>query len=257
MMNSEQLDQILLEEEQKELLMALVEAWRNIPRENRRKFIFVEVLGRGGLILGLDNYPNPYLGDIEALADTGLLNLSRERGGHTQFDITAGGFEYYRRLKQARGEPVQRVTEDVRTYLEGEVFKNRHPDAYAKWAQAEALLWSSDTNDQLTTIGHLCREAVQLFATSLVVRYKPPDVTNDVTKTVKRISAVLEQHNIGKKTEALLKALLSYWVELNELVQRQEHGAQKEGEALKWEDGRRVVFHTAIAMFEIDKALST
>jgi hypothetical protein len=39
-------------------------------------------------------------------------------------------------------------------------------------------------------------------------------------------------------------------------VQRQEHGAQKEGRPLVWEDGRRVVFQTAIVMFELDRALS-
>lgn len=255
-MNSEQLNQILLEEEQKELLMALVEAWRNMPRDRRHKFLVLEGLSHIAIV-GLGDYPNLYLGDIETLANTDLLNLSYDSHGAPYFDITPLGFAYYRYLKQREGEPAQRITEDVRTYLEGEVFKSRHPDAYAKWAQAEAILWSSDTEKQLTTIGHLCREAVQLFATSLVERYQPPDVTNDVSKTVKRIAAVLEQHNIGKKTEALLKALLGYWVELNELVQRQEHGAQKEGEALKWEDGRRVVFHTAIAMFEIDKVLST
>jgi hypothetical protein len=47
-----------------------------------------------------------------------------------------------------------------------------------------------------------------------------------------------------------------YWGTVNDLIQRQEHGAQREGGALAWEDGRRVVFQTAIVMFEIDRSLS-
>ncbi len=36
---------------------------------------------------------------------------------------------------------------------------------------------------------------------------------------------------------------------------RQEHGAQKESETLQWEDARRVVFQTAMVMFELDRTL--
>jgi hypothetical protein len=36
---------------------------------------------------------------------------------------------------------------------------------------------------------------------------------------------------------------------------RQEHGGQKEGRPLTWEDARRVVFQTLIVMYEIDRAL--
>ena len=48
---------------------------------------------------------------------------------------------------------------------------------------------------------------------------------------------------------------MAYWGTLSDLVQRQEHGAAKEGEPLTWEDGQRVVFHTAIVMWEIDRSL--
>ena len=48
----------------------------------------------------------------------------------------------------------------------------------------------------------------------------------------------------------LLKALGGYSEALMDLIQRQEHGGQKEGHALTWQDARRVVFHTASAMYE-------
>jgi hypothetical protein len=53
----------------------------------------------------------------------------------------------------------------------------------------------------------------------------------------------------------MLDALLAYWGTTSDLAQRQEHGAQKEGEVLTWEDSRRLVFHTAIVMVEIDRTL--
>jgi len=136
-------------------------------------------------------------------------------------------------------------------------FKLRYPDAYDKWASAEDLLWKTDSEQQLTTIGHLCREAVQKFATALVAHYQPSNVTEDKAKTIARVKAVLDMQGakMGTREKRFLEALLSYWGTVNDLIQRQEHGAQKEGQQLVWEDGRRIVFQTAVVMFEIDKAL--
>jgi hypothetical protein len=53
-----------------------------------------------------------------------------------------------------------------------------------------------------------------------------------------------------------LEALIAYWGTVSDLIQRQEHGSQKEGKELVWEDGRRVVFQTAMVMLEFDKSLS-
>lgn len=68
----------LLEPEQEELLVALVEASRRVPREDRKKFLFVqewsgskiEHPGFGGSSLPA------YRGDIEILGRAGLLLVS-------------------------------------------------------------------------------------------------------------------------------------------------------------------------------------
>jgi hypothetical protein len=135
-------------------------------------------------------------------------------------------------------------------------FQDRHQAAYQKWTQAETLLWASDSQEQLTTIGHLCREAMQEFTTSLCAAH---GVTpSDPAKTVARVRAVLKEAgaSLRETTRAFLDALLAYWGTVSDLVQRQEHGAQKEGEPLAWEDGRRVVFQTLVVMYEVDQALS-
>lgn len=54
----------------------------------------------------------------------------------------------------------------------------------------------------------------------------------------------------------LLEAVAAYWSAVNGVVQRQEHGEQKGGEELTWEDGQRVVYHTATVMVESERILS-
>ena len=55
---------------------------------------------------------------------------------------------------------------------------------------------------------------------------------------------------------AFLAALLAYWGTVIDLVQRQEHGALREGTPLIWRDAKRVVLQCAIVMYELDEAIS-
>lgn len=253
-------DDILLEPVQEELLMTLVEAARNVPLEQRSKFSVLRTLGGDFL-----HHPSLakrdrriYLGDVEALAREGLLALRFTSRGDPQFDITPSGFEYYEYLKKRTEDSVGRIETTMKNYLDAHQFQQKYSVAYQKWSSAEDLLWGTDTEQQLTTIGHLCREAVQEFTSVLIDHHKPANVTDDKTKTVARLRAILEAKSdqLGSKEKAFLEALLAYWGTVNDLIQRQKHGAQKEGERLVWEDARRVVFQTAIVMFEIDNALS-
>jgi hypothetical protein len=47
--------------------------------------------------------------------------------------------------------------------------------------------------------------------------------------------------------------MLAFWGAVSDLAQRQEHGAQREAEPLGWEDARRLVFLSAVVMYEIDR----
>ena len=59
----------------------------------------------------------------------------------------------------------------------------------------------------------------------------------------------------GETLSAFLQALVAYWGTLSDLVQRQEHGGQREARPLVSEDGRRIVFQTLNVMYEIDRAV--
>ena len=255
-----QFNRILLEPVQEELLILIVEAVRNTPREERQKFFVIQLEG------GVDFLHHPgmkksenriYYGDVEELGRQGLLAIGFEAGRTPNFDVTSLGFRYYEHLKRKKGEAVERVETTIREYLNVPEFRAKYPEAFAKWSSAEDLLWQTDTQQQLTTIGHLCREALQGFVTTLVERYQPPDVNTDKTKTVARLKTVLgfNAAQLGATKKDFLEALLAYWGTVSDLIQRQEHGAYKDGEQLVWEDARRVVFQTMIIMFEIGKTL--
>src|SRR6266508_1694463 len=253
------LDGVLLQPEQEELLVALVEATRNLPRGQRERFMFAPTLDSSTIQHpGLPGREVPaYGGDIDILSNEGLLNVTW--GQHTRFfDVTPRGFAVYEVIKQRSGVPVRQLEEDLMRYLDGEVFAKAYPEAHRKWSEAAEKLWSSDSEQQLTTIGHLCREAMQEFATALVERHKAAGRGSGQAHDVARIRVVLNQHaaKLGTTVAPFLDALLAYWGTVSDLVQRQEHGGQKEGRPLVWEDGRRVVFQTAVLMFEIDRALS-
>ncbi|MFQ4136228.1 hypothetical protein PGN35_007890 [Nodosilinea sp. PGN35] len=256
------MENILLTSTQEELLSSLVEAERQQPPDHRERFTLVEVMISSPSVQhpGLPQKSiTVFTPDLETLAEEGLIRFSSTRQrGFAPFTITPLGFKYYEYLKTRSGEPIQRLVSEIKKYLDAETFQARYPAAYQKWSESENLLWGADSEQQLTVIGHLCREAMQEFAYTLICHYSPPNVDTNKARTVSRIRSVMElrKQDLGERKHAFLDALLPYWGTVSDLVQRQEHGAQKEGKHLTWEDGRRVVFHTMVVMFEIDNMLN-
>lgn len=259
------LEHILLEQEQKDLLSTFVEASRNVPRGKREKFLCI------GGIVGMEyqstiSHPGllngeyvAYDEDVEMLGRNFLVECSDRNRGSKMLHVTPLGFQYYEKIKAESAETIQHIEDTVSSYLHSYRFQRKYAIAYEKWSEAEKMLWSTDSIQQLTMMGHLCREAIQEFVSVLVETYRPKNVTNDPAKTVARLKAIIsiKFHNDRQTERAFLDALICYWGTLSDLIQRQEHDSQKEGQSLVWEDGRRVIFHTAIVMFEIDKSLSS
>lgn len=250
-----------LEAEQEQLLVDLVEAERRVPRDQRQKFIVAHTHGPPGVQLihpgWTDQSRRVFEGYLEELAGAGLLSSGMGHRGTPVYHVSPEGFEYYRELMVGRGAPVERLEEEVRRYLDSSQFRSRHSSAYLKWSQAEGLLWADDTARNLTMIGHLCRECLQEFATSLISLHNTRSADADPTKTVARVRAVLNSRRaaLGSSLSDFLNALLAYWGTVSDLAQRQEHGGQKEGEPLQFSDGQRLVFQTMIVMYEVDSAI--
>ncbi len=253
-------DHIILEPEQKDLLFLIVEASRNVKRSERSKFRVDQTMGGDSLKHpGIpSNKSQIYIGDVEILANEGLINLGYSSKGSPIFDVNPIGFKYYRYLKESIGEPIEKVENTVMSYLQSEHFISKYKIVFEKWSMAQDRLWSADNQTQLTTIGHLCRESMQEFTEVLINECGLQDDYPDKSKTVARLKGVLTKKKkvLPSTLKPLLDSLIDYWGCVSDIVQRQEHGATKEGEELIWEDARRVVFNTFIVMFEIDNAIS-
>lgn len=245
---------------QKALFLELVKADHSVSLEHKGRFIIVETMSGPPSVLheGIPGGLHVGKGDIESLGDSDLLRIGRGSRGSITFQITPFGIKYAQWLRGHIGEPLRRVSDNIRSYLGSATFQAQYKVAYQKWTQAEDALWREDSANHLTTIGHLCREVLQEFCTVLVEKYQPANVTMIKTHIVDRLRSVLKQHQtmLGDTVEEFLQSLLAYWGTLIDLVQRQEHGATKEGEPLTWEDAQRVVFHTAVVMWEIDRSLN-
>lgn len=197
--------------------------------------------------------------DLMDLADAGLLRRGFGSKGTPSYEVGRQGFAYYHQVKRQQAGQVDRVQDEVRKYLDTGGIPSAYQATVARWRQADELLWSADTEGQLTNMGHTCREAMQQFAQAMVDRLRPPDdgsLPHDPQRTVDRIRACMK--HLGKRAgtaeTAWLEALMGYWGTVSDLAQRQEHGAGKEGEELVWEDARRLVFHTALVMYELIRA---
>lgn len=255
---------LALDPEQEEILAQMVEAQRSVPRQERSHFILDEMM-QGSHLVHPAIRIDVFKGDLDALEMAGLIYIATIGGrGSLNYEVSPQGYEYYGEMKKRHTEPANQVEEEVRRYLDAASFRERHSVALSKWNEAAARLWSPNWEQELTNIGHLCREAIQEFADDLIQRFNPPDVSPEKAKDINRIAAVLEQQKerFGKRevvflnaSSAYLDALLDYWKATSGLVQRQEHGVQKGGAPLVWEDARRVVFQTAVVMFEVARAL--
>jgi hypothetical protein len=254
-----QFDSVYLEKEQRELLAWMVEAERHLRPQQRGPFLLVST-GQADFLIhvggSVQERPQVRKGDLETLADYRLLRRDFGSGGNPMYEVSPLGRLFDAEQKRTSGEAIQTVEAEMHQYLDSDGFRARHRDTYERWRQAADELWVADTEAQFTHVGHTCREAMQLFATRLIATQSVRNASDDPTKTVDRVRAVLQQAGMSGARGAFLDALLAYWGTVCDLTQRQEHGAQKDGVALNWEDARRVVFQTALVMFEVDRAVS-
>ena len=242
---------LYLEDEQLALFEQLLEAWRAVPRDRRHPFLYLRTMG-ANIVQGNGVNREVPDGDIEALRTEGLLSFDGD-----SFTISARSVAMYQEWKGSHVEPAADVEDAVQRYLDSDRFRARYPDAYTRWKDAAVLLWGEDSAQELSTIGHKCREAMQEFATVLLELHGVEHANPDKAKTRDRFSAAVNSRRaeLGERKSEILDALFVYWRATENLVQRQEHAGQREGESLTPEDGRRAVFQTAVVMFEADRTL--
>lgn len=197
-----------------------------------------------------------YWGDVQGLLQYGLLMPTKIDTNVVVFELAPEAYEYAEDVVGVSSDedPVEAM---ALAYIDASQFANRHPTAFDAWRKARDAVAIGGSDTQLTEVGHWCREAMQAFTSDLVASHEVRDVDPDPAHTVARLRAVISTptSGAGKTVAAFLTALVAYWGTLSDLVQRQEHGAQRDGEALGWHDARRIVFHTLAVMYELDASL--
>ena len=167
-------------------------------------------------------------------------------------------FDHYEQTKARGGEPVLRVDQEVCRYLDAQVFRQQCTAAYDKWVDANRQLWSARVERDLAGVGHLCRQAMQSFATCMVERFEPLNVDTN------------QQHDVEPSPCRTAASFRAAWVH-GEAVSRRAGGVlghrqrpratpgawrNREAEPLAHEDARRLVFQTAVVMFEVLRSLT-
>jgi hypothetical protein len=157
--------------------------------------------------------------------------------------------EGIRQSRRAHRETeIGRFEATLAEYVRADDFRDRYPVPFEKWGDAQELL-ALAPDRYATTIGHLCREAVNAFSDALVRRYSVGDF--ETTKTKQKLRAVFAaEPHLSVTVRRTVESLVAYWEAVSDLANRQEHGA-----GLTSEDSRRLVFLAMMVMREVDLVL--
>ncbi|MCX6170161.1 MAG: hypothetical protein NTX65_12520 [Ignavibacteriales bacterium] len=250
-----------LEAHQNIIISFIIETHRSVPVEKRKEF-FVSTCSSGTSMVN-PSVPNSSLDvstvDLKILDAAGYIKIEKHVHPSVDFSFhpTSKGIKYYEYLKQNYTGSFQQIDSEIKNYLSNSNFAVVYQIAFAKWKEAENLLWKAENQINYSTIGHLCRESIQEFIDSIILRYNLADKYQDKTHTKNRLEGIIlyNKNQLGKTIPKFLTAIEDYWNNLIDIIQRQEHSGLKDGEELGFEDARRVVFHTGILLYEISRTI--
>jgi hypothetical protein len=169
--------------------------------------------------------------------------------------LTRPGIKRYNEIIRIKKNPILMISNYLKDFLTKGDLHQKYPKAFKKWIETDELLWMKKDDDN-TTIGHKCRECLQEFASELIVKLKIENADNDIKHVKNRLKSVLNDCIVGKTLPKFIERFYNYIDIVNDLVQKQEHDASKENVNLTWNDSRRVVFHTALIMLEVDSIIN-
>lgn len=247
------------EPEQIQLFKDLCEAYFAVPRQDRQQFMALKLGGMSQQLQGNSVLRNDFLWeDLIALRDQDLFQyelMSNSSGFN--FVISPRGRQFYEQLMTSAEAQTDQIEDHVWHYFDSQSFQHSYPITYGKWRESSEMVWGSENERDFSTIGLLCREAMQEFTTELITKYNVEGANPDKAKTRDRFSTVVNARRsaISESQLDVLDALFLYWREVGVLMQRQIHAREAEGDDLVWEDGRRLVFQLGFVLFEAARTL--
>lgn len=139
----------------------------------------------------------------------------------------------------------------IQRYVDAPGFRARHPEAYEKWIDSQ-VFFGAGPERYATQVGHNCREALAALADGLMRQHEVDPA--GISGTQDKLRAVFALSTQSATERRFLNALVGYWRSVSDLAQRQEHAGLREGEILREEDSRRLIFQTLLVMYEADQA---
>ena len=232
------------------LLVELVEVARNNDGDSR--FLVSEAMGPNTHLSHASRYSSsPPRHAVAQLQDSHLLR----RVQRAAWTLTPLADEVYAVLIESVGQALDQTHARIVLQLESESFVRRYPRTAERLNRAIELLDSGDER-RATDIGHAVREAMQYFPEELAGRLNVDVSAIPFEQTANRLGEVFGSPGgqRGSSTARVaIEALADYWRKVADLTQRQEHGASREGEVLRWEDSRRVLWLAVTVVFEVDR----
>jgi hypothetical protein len=158
--------------------------------------------------------------------------------------------------RQRVGEPPNRIERHVESYVDSPGFRERYPVAFESW-QTAFESYCEDPVRHAQSIARACRKALTSFDEEATRHYEL-DVPSDELGRAKRLRAAIaaDDAHLAPGMLEFLDALLKYWETTGDLVERHTDGEPVDVDEESTVDViRRMVFHTMLAMYEIDQAL--
>ncbi len=155
--------------------------------------------------------------------------------------------------KQHRQGSGWRMESQIGRYLDEESFRENYLEAYGKWRLALDL-FAVDPAQHANAVGNACRDAMLAFADESLTKCRIQ--TPAKSGTVDKLRILIKQKTTSSRVSAHGEALVTYWGTVSDLANRQAHGAAREKETLHAEDARRLIFHTMLVMFEVDRLIA-
>lgn len=154
-----------------------------------------------------------------------------------------------------KGMPITQVEEIVRTTVDGAAFANNHSGAVHHLAEAFALLWSDNTNNQvIAEIGEHLRGAIMDIAQDISggegTSEKPVGQLKDYLRSI--------SDKLGERETGVLENMVDLIEVTLRLDQRLTHIRDETGKdrpLRSWDEARRAAFVTAFSCYEIFRAL--
>lgn len=152
-----------LDPEAERLLWELVSAARSVPRRERGGFLSVQTYGGAsishpGLPGGeMEDYDE---GDLRDLVENSFIRVTQRGGSDQQFELRPAAFAAYDAAHRDAAKPLEAQEQLAVEHLRSDVFSARYSEAFAKWRDAEAVLWQDESVKNLTTsaicVGRRC-----------------------------------------------------------------------------------------------------